>query len=63
MSQHQTSCILLCVPSLLHAVHTSSGYMDLFYTHCTDQITVCSVACSKMEDRQCSYNLTVVVVA
>ena len=38
--QHHTSCTLLGIISLLHAVHTSSGYLDLFYVHCTDQITV-----------------------
>jgi hypothetical protein len=34
---------------MLHAVHISSGYLDLFYAHCTDQIAVCSLACNKME--------------
>jgi hypothetical protein len=34
--------------STLHAVHTSSGYLDLFYAHCTDQNTVRSVAWNKL---------------
>jgi hypothetical protein len=38
--QHHTSCTLLGIISLLHSVHTSSGYLTLFYVHCTDQITV-----------------------
>ena len=38
--EHHTSCTLLGIISLLHAVHTSSGYLDLFYVHSTDQITV-----------------------
>jgi hypothetical protein len=34
---------------LLHSVHTSSGYLDLFYAQPTDQITVCSVGRNKLE--------------
>jgi hypothetical protein len=40
VSQHQTNCTLRSIISLFHAVHTSSGYLDLFYADCTDQITV-----------------------
>ena len=40
VSKHQTRCILLCIRSLLQAFHTSSGYLDSFYVHCTDQHTV-----------------------
>jgi hypothetical protein len=49
VSQHQISCTLLCIISLLRAVHTSSGYVDLFYAHCTDLMTVCSWACNELE--------------
>jgi len=48
LSQHQTSSQLLCIISLLRPVRTSSGYLDLFYAHCTHQITVRSVACDKL---------------
>ena len=44
LSQHQTRYIVLCMFSLLHAVQTSSGYLDLFYAHCTHHITLLSVA-------------------
>jgi hypothetical protein len=54
VSHHQKSHTLLCIISLLHAVHTSSGYLDLFYAQCTDQITVRSVACSKLKVSQSS---------
>jgi len=40
--------MLVCIISLFHAVYTSSGYLDLFYAHCSHQITVCSVACNKL---------------
>ena len=49
VSQHQTSCMLLCIRSLFHAVHTWSGYLGLFYAHCTDQICVRYWACDKLE--------------
>jgi len=49
VSQHQTSYMLLCVRSLLQAIHTSSGYLDSFYAHCTDQRTVRALACNKSE--------------
>jgi len=49
ISQHQTSYILLCIRSLLHAVHTSSGYRDSFYAHCTNQRTVGPLTCNKLE--------------
>ena len=39
VSRHQTSCILLCIRPLLQPLHTSNGYLDLFYTHCIHQIT------------------------
>ena len=41
--------MLLCTILLLRAVHTSSGYLDLFYAHSTHQITVRSVACNKLK--------------
>jgi hypothetical protein len=47
--QHQTSCMLLCIISLLHVIRKSSGYLDLFYAHSVHQITVCSLACNKLE--------------
>ena len=49
VNQYQTSCILLYIISLLHALHTSSGYLDLFYAHCTHQSTVRSLACNILE--------------
>jgi hypothetical protein len=49
VSQHQTSYMPLCIISQLHAVHTSSGYLDLFYAHCAEQMAVRSVACNKLE--------------
>jgi len=49
VSQHQTNCMLLFIISLLHTVHKWCGYLDLFYAHCTHQMTVCSVACNKLE--------------
>jgi hypothetical protein len=56
MSQHHTSNMLLFITSLLHAVHISSGYLDLFYTQCTDQITVRSVACNKFGCQEGSFS-------
>jgi len=40
LSKHQISCKRLCMFSLLHSVHISSGYLDLFYAHCTHHISV-----------------------
>jgi len=49
VSQHQTSYMLLCIRSLLQALHTPSGYLDSFYAHCTDQRMECSVGCNELE--------------
>jgi len=49
VSKHQTSCILLCIRSLLQALHTSCGYLVLNYAHFTHQRAVLSVACNKLE--------------
>ena len=49
ISQHQTCYIPLCIRSLLQALHTSSGYLDSFYTYCTHQHTVFFVVCDKLE--------------
>jgi hypothetical protein len=49
VNHHQTSCMLLSIIPLLHSVDTSSAYLNLFYAHCTLQITVRSVACNKLE--------------
>ena len=46
VNQYQTSCMLLCIISLLHTVHTSSAYLNLFYAHCSLEITVCSIFCN-----------------
>jgi hypothetical protein len=50
VSQHPTSYSLLCIRSLLQAFRTSSGYKDSFYAHCTDQYTMCLLACDKVEE-------------
>ena len=50
ISQHPTSYSLLCIRLLLQALHTSSGYKDSFYAHCTDQYTMCLLACDKVEE-------------
>jgi len=47
--QHHTSYIPLCIHSLLQALHTSSGYLDSFYAHCTHELTVRRLACNKLE--------------
>jgi len=49
VTRHQTGYILLCIRSLLQALHTSCGYLDSFYTHCTHQHTVRKLACNKLE--------------
>jgi hypothetical protein len=45
----QAGCNLLLINSLVHVIHTSCGYLELFYAHCTHLITVRSVACNKLE--------------
>jgi len=37
--QHQIGYLLPCIFKLLNAVHTSSGYLDLIYTHCIHKLT------------------------
>jgi hypothetical protein len=54
VSHHQICYTLLCIVSLLHAVHISSGYMDLFDAQCTDRIIVSSVACNELGCQECS---------
>ena len=49
VGQHQASCILLCIQSLLQALHTSSGHLDSFYAHCAHQHTVRTLACNELE--------------
>jgi len=49
VSQHHASCILLCIQSLLQALHTSSGHLDSFYAHCAHQRTVRTLACNELE--------------
>ena len=44
-----TQAAFYCVRSLLQALHTSSGYADSLYAHCTQQRKVRSVASSKLE--------------
>jgi len=41
--------ILTLISTVLHAFHTLSEYLDLFYAHCNHQNTVRSVACRKLE--------------
>ena len=41
--------ILLCVISFLHAVHTSSAYLDLFYSQRSHQSTIRCLACNKLK--------------
>jgi len=50
VSQHRTSYIPLCICSLLQALHTSCGYLDSFYAHCTHQRTVRTLAFNKLEE-------------
>jgi len=52
VGRNVTSCMLLCIIQLLHAVHTSSGHLDTFCTHyiyCAYHRTLCSFACNKLE--------------
>ena len=50
VSQHQTSCMLLCIISLLHAFHTFQWISGFFFVHTVvHQSTVRSVACKKLE--------------
>jgi hypothetical protein len=44
-----TSYTLLCIRTLLQALHTSSGYLDSCYAHCTDQRNERTLACNKFE--------------
>ena len=49
VSQHPTSYSLLCIRSLLQALHTSNGYLVSFYAQCTDQCTVSKLACIELD--------------
>jgi len=46
---YQTNCELPCIISPFRALYASSGYLDSFYAHSTDQITVRLVVCNKLD--------------